>query len=647
MKKIWLILVAGLLITTIAVPVSAWEFSMTGNWRWNYDYIAGGGTDGFFGPLNVAPNLPLTDKWNAMNTWVGARTMNGLQYGLVTGKDASFQWNRVEFFPEIRINKAVRLRGTYQIGGVNQLNPPWADSAYGVYPNSFSYGAWNPIAHGSWTQFWMTAQTPWGILIGGKRAFAFGMGAQYDGNQASVESLGVVAPYGPFRVGVVCYPWRGQVWVNAGAGRQYISTISMASQNDGWNTFNGAQPFVQNYLPWDNEAKMQLEPGVFVTYDSGPLSLGVVYEWIGQHNSPAGATDQYYATGTGRSIFNTQGASSMAARTYDSTVEDGSAFIKYNNGRFFANMELAWVRSQMTVQPGISDSITRDGYGAYFTSDGSAATQKYMESWKWMMEVGALFGPAKLTGFWSWVPGPDRRQGVWIDRQAWENVGNGTLFANPQAYLPYSLLMGYQYGAGLNAISTNGEGYMTDANSYGVRLDYALAANLNMYVSGFYADRVSGGWPWGIMTIQSGGYYGHNAPASGTGHGGGATALLGQGIVGYTAIPANQNVGGSTSAPNIPDSSLGWEVTAGVDWKLLEGLKATLRGAYWQPGAWFKYACVDRAVASSAINPDFTYNGYAPNYIQPTQGDGSGWSVLPSRTIAPIYMFQGTMQVDF
>ena len=331
------------------------------------------------------------------------------------------------------------------------------------------------------------------------------------------------------------------------------------------------------------------------------------------------------------------------ARTSDETLEDGSAFIKYNNGRFFANMELAWVRGHTTVQQGINDVpfSFNGGYGAVF-ADWVSAAPGYNESWKWMMEIGALCGPAKISGLWSWVPGPDRRGGVWIDRQSWENVANGSFLANPKAFLPYSLLMAYQYGSGLNALSRSGEGYMTDANSYGARLDYAVAANLNMYVSGFYADRVSGGWPWGIMTVNQ-----QQAAV-----GGGQALLLGQGIRGTSIGLATQNVGGNASAPNIPDNSLGWEITAGVDWKLLEGLKTTLRGAYWQPGKWFSYACVDRTYAATLnAAPNVQLTLPAGSFLVPTGGEGPvgspGWSVSPGKVIDPIYMFQGTMQVDF
>ena len=220
-------------------------------------------------------------------------------------------------------------------------------------------------------------------------------------------------------------------------------------------------------------------------------------------------------------------------------------------------------------------------------------------------------------------------------------MANGTFLGNCQLFLPYSLLMSYQYGAGLNAVNRNGEGYMTDANSYGARLDYAVAANLNMYGTFFYADRVSGGWPIGILTPV----------ADGT-NGGGRVLLLGQGAVaaaGFAGTPAPQN-SLPAGAPNIPDNSLGWEVTLGADWKLLEGLTLRMRGAYWEVGDWFKWACVDKSVASAligttTISPISTAAGA---YTALNSGGAFGtWAINPTKAIDPIWMFQGIMVVDF
>ena len=40
--------------------------------------------------------------------------------------------------------------------------------------------------------------------------------------------------------------------------------------------------------------------------------------------------------------------------------------------------------------------------------------------------------------------------------------------------------------------------------------------------------------------------------------------------------------------PTIPDGALGYEIDAGFDWKLLEGLTARCTFGYWVPGNWFE-----------------------------------------------------------
>jgi hypothetical protein len=177
MKSILTILLAGLFSVFVAIQASAWEFKLIGTWLWRYDYVDQAGGAGFFGPHDLATaglSVAGMPKVNSMNGWVGARTINNIQYGMVTGPDASLQWSRAELFPEIRVNSAIRLKGAYQIGS-------GAVTEYGLNTNSAASGAWNPIATGQWTLWWMEAQTPWGILIAGKRDIGWGMGLQEKG----------------------------------------------------------------------------------------------------------------------------------------------------------------------------------------------------------------------------------------------------------------------------------------------------------------------------------------------------------------------------------------------------------------------------------------------------------------------------------
>jgi hypothetical protein len=634
MKKLFPGVLAALFIALAAASASAWEFSLSGNFQWGYDYFAQGGRSGFFGtndainPAGADPGLP---NFRSMNAWVGARTINDTQYGLVTGKDASLNYQRVEFYPEIKINRAIRLKAWYQIGSFKPTTTvfpsPIPPHTYGLYVNSSNPGAWNPIHTGEWTQWWATAETPWGTVVVGKRPLIFGIGAQYDGTNITSESLLCVVPYGPLRLGLGIYPHRRALWVNSfavpftdgglfgdgtygtgGISRQFIST------------FDGGTYTKQ----WDHDSAMIQQPFVFITYRSGVWDIGILYEWLKEHEGPQSGH------------YNGDVAAQV---TRDSTVEDGCVYVKYNNGRYFLNSELAWSRVQTNFQ--LPLTFTYKGGALSPVDPGDGGGSQYApysnEAWKFMTELGTIFGPAKISLLYSWVPGPDRRHGIWINKQSWENIQNGQYLGNAQAFLPYSLLMGYQYGAGLNAVNWNGEGYMTDASSWGARLDYAVASNLNVYASFFYATRVSKGWGWGSLVPTWNG----NVALFGTGGAGPLTTGGPNTATGVPGVAALQNLI-TNGAPSIPDDSLGWEVTAGADWKLLEGLTLRARWAYWQPGRWFKYACVDKTLVT-----DF-YNSVVP---LPQQSDGAGigssWGVNPNRSIDPITGFQSYLVYDF
>jgi len=83
-------------------------------------------------------------------------------------------------------------------------------------------------------------------------------------------------------------------------------------------------------------------------------------------------------------------------------------------------------------------------------------------------------------------------------------------------------------------------------------------------------------------------------------------------------------------APNILERELGYEIGGGFDWRLIEGYTLRARMAYWKPGAWFKYACVDRTQAG--------WN---------TPNAGNNWGVNSNRTIAPVLGTYVTLDVEF
>jgi hypothetical protein len=284
----------------------------------------------------------------------------------------------------------------------------------------------------------------------------------------------------------------------------------------------------------------------------------------------------------------------------DSEVLHGTAYVKYNNGRFFLNAEGAWVYW--------SDRWLSDPNGVIGTPHAH-----YTEQWRYMVETGAVVGPAKITFLGAWTPGPDRRAGILIDRQPAAFVWHRTfdrILGPDDVYRPYAYIFAYDYGSGLGAYNLNVDGYVRDALSLAARLDYAVAANLNVYGTFFYANRTANGYSWGCI--------GPNAGLPGSSF----------------SPPPNGNIQINLNryplSPNIPDTALGYEIDVGLDWKLLEGFTAGLLVGYWQPGKWFNFACIDRSVS-----------GWH------TGGPGNLFGTRPDRTIDPLVGGNAYIKVDF
>ena len=245
-----------------------------------------------------------------------------------------------------------------------------------------------------------------------------------------------------------------------------------------------------------------------------------------------------------------------------------------------------------------------------------------MENWRAVAEGGFICGPAKLALLYGWAAGPDRRAGRQIDRTGLvtgagrsNNIRQASSFSNTGLYRPYSLLMVYSYGLGTHINGDTGNGYVEDASTYAARLDYAVASNLNAYASFFWADRVSqSGYGWGFIKPV--------LPAASNGFPAGTVALF-------------HDVN-SFGAPSIPDTNLGYEFGAGVDWKLLEGLLLNVSTAYWQPGQWFSWACVDKSV------PNWATTAAATSGNNPLL-----WHVNPNKQIDPIFGIELKVTGDF
>jgi len=636
-----LLIVATLVVLALPIvagPAGAWEINLKGFYNWQYDYISQRGHQGFFGAYDTAmpagfpvlggggtfpaPFNRIVDgvgTWAPLNGWLGERW----PVGIVSGSDSSWQTVYMDVDIELKINPAIKVTGLYHVGewldqngdGItglgNLVNSESLSYRYGGIRRSFSPGYWNLL--------YMTVDVPWGTISFGKRPSVFGLGLGYwNGTDSqSTESLQMAVPFGPFRIGSGFYPSRRST---APSDTIIASVPGPPYYNEDWDK--------NNTRIWD------LSPLGLITYRQGCFETGVRLNWIHRHRGGEGIL----ALPTTRAGWPSR----------DQTEWYAAVYFKYFNGRFFANSEVD------TYQQAINLTRKTPAGAPLF-----GARNTYVENWRWMMELGAVSGPAKVSLVYAWLEGDDRRGGQfngtsaaaptqdplyvdYIDRRGTLRTSTGS---NTGVFRPYSYLMVYRYGLGMFVNSDTGNGYAEDASIWAARVDYSVAANLNFFGTFFWADRASkSGFGWGCIRPDlavlrnngnvSNGYPSPNplnpdqALAAATYVPNGIFGVWRQGVDRPGFATAAGSLGAPPfrgGAPNIPDTALGWEVDAGLSWALLEGLTMDFTFAYWTPGNWFKWACVDKRVP----------NWYMVGVVGSTLP--SNWGIIPDKNIDPIY----------
>ena len=608
----------------VAGPAEAWEFNLKGFFNWQYDYITQQGHQGFFGPFDFAmqsgfsPPAPFSGTvdgvgtWAPLNGWLGERW----PVGIVSGSDSSWQTVYMDVDLEFKLNPAIKVTGTYHIGewldqngdgniGLgNLVNSEGLAYRYSGIKRSFSPGYWNTL--------YMNVELPWGTVAFGKRPSIFGLGLGYwNGTDSqSTESLQMGVPWGPFRFASGFYPSRR---ATAPADTVLATVPGPVYYNEDWDK--------NNTRLWD------LSPIGLVTFRQGPMEAGFRANWINRHRGGEGIL-ALPATRAGRP-------------SRDQTDWYFALYFKYFNGRFFANSEL-----DMYDQANNTTRITAAGAPL------GGVRNTYIRNWRWMLETGAICGPAKVSLLYAWLQGDDRRGGQfngtgagtqgaffvdYIDTRGTLRTSTGS---NTGVFRPYSYLMVYRYGLGMFVNPDTGNGYAEDASIWAARADYAVAANLNLFGTFFWADRASkSGFGWGcirpdLALLRNNGNTSNGYPsanvlnpvAAGTGFvPNGIFGVWRQGVdrPGFAGTLAGPPFRGG--APNIPDTGLGWEVDAGFSWALLENLTVDSTFAFWMPGNWFKWACIDKRVA----------NWYTAAVIGSTFPDD--WGIKPDKNIDPIF----------
>ncbi|MBM4327905.1 MAG: hypothetical protein FJ118_12165 [Deltaproteobacteria bacterium] len=591
----------GLLLVLFFLSVSqagAWEFSMTGNFTWEYYQFSQLGDKGFFGPYNQDnSSVKGTVRLAARNGWLGhevaSRPLSASGDDLASGSDVAANYMYTIFSPRVIVNDALSLQGSYRIG--SWLDPTVDFSAAKLsssrYLNSQAPGIGQSFSPGYWQVWYVQANLPWGTVQIGKQPNTIGLGTIIDSLENASESVCLGIPFGPFSISLQYYVWGPGVNADSGSSNYPLKT--------------------------DRSGAAQPHFAALLMYGAGNISSQTYIEYRNGHKGP-----ESLLLGP---VFATPKPGDPPKTPIFSVVSSdffGFTNFRYFNGRFFFNAEVGFVH-QVYRQNGIALN------SSILTQFSPLPQTRYWELWTGVIECGAVAGPAKISFLWAYYPGFDRRGGKLIDRQP----GISALLSpdgGVNLYFPYSLLLGYAYGAGNGSISrSSNHGFITDASTYGVRLDYAVAANLNAYATFLYASRVSQGYGWGWirpnpLTIDS--------PALQYGVYGvpNIDVLPGPNLVDLSFAGAN-NTSGLIPAPNILERDLGYEIGGGIDWKLIEGYTLTARVAYWKPGGWFKYACVDRR------QPNWDSAPTASNM----------WGINPNREIDPIFGMRVTLQVDF
>ncbi|MDQ7782664.1 MAG: hypothetical protein RDU20_07285 [Desulfomonilaceae bacterium] len=570
-RSVAVAVMVGLLLCVSGSQARAWEFAMDGAFTFELEEMGQTGRNGFFGPYDVdaGSGVQLPGFYAPYNFWIGSPDVG--TPGVVSGSDAGWNTQYMGVNMELRMNKALRIRGLYYIGAWNPdgtgllVASEYLNQSFPGIQQSFSPGYWNTL--------WLTAQLPWGQVAFGKRPSAWGTGLSWNGDESrSSESLALRTFYGPLSFQISFYPSRRG---NVGSVQYYNRDVDKS-----------------NSRLWDITIPN-------LVYRCGPIDLGVQYVLINRHSG-------------GEAFVPDPGGNPAARLTQNYRDRDdlySGVYFKYYNGRFFFNSEVTWyeqtTRNRRKIAGGGPAPGTRDDY---------------IEHWRYVVEASVLAGPARVALLHAWLQGDDRRGGQFLNGvQAPGNVTyidrRGSLrsnsFANSGLFRPYSLILAYQYGTGMFINGDTGNGYMEDAVVFAARADYALAANLNVYGTFFWAERQSkSGFGWGAI-----------APDTGASDG----SIVMRGTANADRV----------GAPNIPDTALGWEIDLGFDWKLLEGLVVSSTLGYWQPGAWYKFACIDKSVVNWGV-------AGAPGSTNPAD-----WGINPNRSIDPVWQWQILVNGEF
>jgi|GEM_PF-450616 len=598
MRRLTLILLAGLVTILASAPCFAWEFTMKGEAEWRYRYWTRSGNHDIFGEMNSSlVNLGI----NHLNTFPTASTTNRISgnFGVVAGEnnfgaEMNLTDYRMTLFPKIDVNKAISLEASVNFtslgiwsdglplmaaaspaaalagvnpGYVNSLYVPISDRPVAVdVPNTYVTVQWLK----------MSVKTPMLDFSIGYKNSKFGMGLWKHECNRSSASFGMTAHYGPLKIGFSPYFSREQSSWRLGSGT--------TSRNTGQDPVERHEDR-RNYFV---AAMGELE------YANGPLVIQLLSD---SYRQPGAAT-----------VTNRGAALGTPTRPQGDTIRYRlGAAMKYTNGRFFFNTEVdwfnRWVGGRGTADPS--------------TAPATAANSRVREAqnnaaWLYGVDFGAMCGPSKVTLNYVRATGDDPTTRFTTEDAVAGDTGVTACYMKPWGYLMY-----FMYGTG-DGWDAAGYGQPTNFHHVGGRFDYAVAANLNVFGVGAYA------WRDQPTAYRLAGNYQLAAQL-------------------WTNEDIRLSQLGTFRGHAVPDSArdIGWEVDFGANWKILENLTWNTTFAYWQPGKWWSYAYPNTA-AIYMLRP-----GLAPTS---NTNDAAGEAIAAvglGRTINPLMAVETNLLILF
>lgn len=565
----------------------SWEFTMKGESVIRYRYWGRTGNDDIFGRMDSNVYLGVNHLVNhpsPLRDNPPTRSFGILAGENRFGSDMNFTDMRVTFVPKITVNPSITMDGAVNLTslGIHSGGRPYdvygrAGEVNDLYVPISARPSAIDVPNTMLTLDWWRVKIDLPIFsfILGYRPVPLGMGLWKHTCQRSTTALAMTATYGPIRI--LMGPYLGRTFTNWNQDSRNSGTTATYRKDDDRDYTRGQH--------FD------------IFYTNGPLAIDVGH--TGYRDDSSQSVDQR-ALLTGVPANLTQPETIAADRRVDETT----LAIRYFDGQFFFNAEASYFYHY------------RSGIGATELRAGNRLqrTNSSVRSWLYGLETGVLVGPSKITFSYVRSTGDDPNT-----RDDDEDTGRGTTGVN-NCYIKYwGFLMYHLYGTGTG---WNGAGYGQPVNLHhlGGRLDYAVAANLNIFVVNSWA------WRDQVNSFILGGDYSHTVARFTN-----DTIAQQKGLPGFPAP-----VPGLRAVPEHA-RDIGWEIDFGFDWNLLENLRWDALIAVWQPGTWWSYAYPNTAEI-------YRRNGgtvpQAPlDQIGATSGLG--------RKIDPLVAFESNLTVEF